>query len=142
MGTVVIRSDRPAYKIMAAHGFYAEDFLYEQGSLLYWDGIPNEEMEPLNDLARDRLKAEIERLDDLGRKAAAANGRAFVERPKTLEGAIRIATLDARRPQLIEGDGGVPLMGARQQGPKQAAAIEAEPDTAFVRAPIGKRSIA
>lgn len=114
MADILIPTDRPAYRILAEKGFFGPDCtLYEEGECLAYDDEPNEEMEPLNDLAREKMAALFNKLDDAARAVAAKNGRAFIERPKTLEGAVALATMDAKRVQLKEGDGGVPLMGSK-----------------------------
>lgn len=106
-------NERAAYRVLAEKGFFGPDcHLYKEGDALVFDGEPNEEMEPLNDLARERIEALYQRLDDKAREVAKANGRAFTERPRDIEGALEIATIDAKRVQLKKGDGGVPLMGA------------------------------
>ena len=141
MGNIVIRADRAAYRIMDPKGFYADDFLYQQGSVIYWDGIPNEQMEPLNELARIAL---TEYIDDLELKAMAVaekTGRPYTPRHRGTEGAVAIATLDSRRPELVRGDGGIPLMGAKPRGPKKSAVIEAEPDAPVVVGRPGKHSV-
>ena len=70
-------------------------------------------MEALNEPARERLRALYTKLDELGREAADKNGRKFAGRPRSIEAALAEATQDARRVQLIAGDGGVPIMGTR-----------------------------
>lgn len=93
MTVTVIRSDRPAWKVLAVAGFFGpDDTLYPEGSMLYYDGEPNEELEPLNDMAKERLLALLEKLDQYGREAAAKANRPFVGRPRTLDGAIQFAT--------------------------------------------------
>lgn len=114
MSDIIIPSDRPAYRVLSEKGFFGPDcHLYEEGDCLVLDGEPNEEMEPLNELARAEMQKLFNKLDNLAREVAAKNGRAFTERPRDLEGAVAIATMDAKRVQLREGDGGVPLMGSK-----------------------------
>lgn len=94
---MTISNSRPAYRVLAAHGFYGpDDHLYEEGQEIYYDDEPNEEFEPLNELARLKLTAYLERLDGLARDAATKSGKAFVGRARTLDGAIQIATEEAR----------------------------------------------
>lgn len=114
MADILIPTDRPAYRVLSDKGFFGPDcHLYEEGDCLVLDGEPNEEMEPLNELARKEMAKLFDKLDALGRAVAEKNGRAFAERPRDLEGAVAIATMDAKRVQLREGDGGVPLMGSK-----------------------------
>jgi hypothetical protein len=89
----MIDNTRPAYRILAVHGFFGpDDNLYDEGSEIYFDGTPNEDMEPLNDVARIRLMTELDRLDNLGRLAAEKAGKAFAGRARNLDGQLEIAT--------------------------------------------------
>jgi hypothetical protein len=127
---MLISNDRPAYRILATAGFYGpDDTLYPEGAAIYFEDEPNEDMEPLNQPAREAMTAYLDKLDRLGEIAAKAAGRAFVGRPRTLDGAIALAREDARRVQLVQGDGGVPLMGAHKRGPKRVEAIVADAET-------------
>lgn len=100
---------RAAYRILAPNGFFGpDDHLYIVGPdgtypEIYFDGIPNEEMEPLNDLARARLANYLNDLDDKGRLAAEKAGKSYASRPRDLDGAIQIATLVAREDMRIQG---------------------------------------
>lgn len=135
MADILIPTDRPAYRILSEKGFFGPDcHLYQEGDCLVFDDEPNEEMEPLNDLAREKIKILFDKLDGLAREVAKANGRQFVERPRTLEGAVAMATIDAKRVMLNPGDGGVPLMGStigRDRAHKLEAA-EPTPETGGV----------
>lgn len=90
-------NSRAAYRILDPNGFYSDDdtlyIVSPDGDYpeVYFDGIPNEQMEPLNDLARQRLSAYLENLDKLAKDAADKQGRTFQGRPRTLDGAIALA---------------------------------------------------
>lgn len=89
----LISNERAAYRILDPNGFFSDDdTLYKEGSEIYFDGIPNEQMEPLNQVARDRLVAHLEELDRLGREAAAKAGRAYAGRPRSLDGGLALAS--------------------------------------------------
>lgn len=106
---MTIDNTRAAYRILSPNGFFGpDDHLYmvdADGNYpeIYFDGIPNEDMEPLNNLARARYVAEMERLDNLGREAAAKAGRAYSGRPRDLDGAIVVASAIAREDMKIQG---------------------------------------
>lgn len=109
---MLIPSDRPAYRVLAVEGFYGpDDHLYREGDCIIFDGIPNEEMEPLNEIARKKLQMYSNWLDEEARKVAAKHGREFQSRPRNLDGVIAQASADARQVQLLQGGPGVPLMG-------------------------------
>ena len=52
---MIIKNDRPAYRVLNPAGFYADDYLWKENEELYFDGVPNEELEPLNDKAKEKL---------------------------------------------------------------------------------------
>lgn len=87
--------------------------------MLYYDGVPNMEFEPLNGAAKKSLEAYIDNLDRLGREAAEKAGRHYSGLPRTLDEAIHLASEDARRPQLVKDGPGRPIMGARNDAQKQ-----------------------
>lgn len=89
----IIDNTRAAYRVLDPNGFFSDDdTLYKEGSEIYFDGQPNEQLEPLNILAKDRLVEHLENLDKLGREAAAKAGRAYAGRPRTLDGALSLAS--------------------------------------------------
>lgn len=103
-----ITSERAAYRVINPVGFFVDDTLYttdERGNPaeLYYDGEPNEGLEPINELARKRMNDFLEKLDNLAREAATKAGRQFSGRPKTLDGAYEIVTEIARQRQAIMG---------------------------------------
>jgi hypothetical protein len=103
----LIDNTRAAYRILAIHGFYGpDDHLYEEGEEIYFDGEPNEEMEPLNQVARERIHSYLENLDTLGREAALKAGKAYAGRPRSLDGGLALATAIQRQE--------MGLMGARK----------------------------
>lgn len=137
-----IPQDIPVYKILDEHGFYgSDDRLYLAGEIITLEDEPNEDMEPMNALARERLQAYLDKLDGFAKLAAEKHGRAFVGRARTLDAAITMATQDARRVQLVKGDGGIPIMGGKKRGPKPRMIMNETPPETSARAP-GKLSLA
>lgn len=106
----MIDNTRAAYRILDVNGFYSDDdTLYivdADGNYpeIYFDGIPNEQMEPLNDLARQRLNSQLESLDKLAEADAKKLGKPFVGRPRTLDGAIAMASENERSKMSIMGN--------------------------------------
>lgn len=104
-----ITNDRPAYRVLDPNGFFGpDDTLYtvdENGDpeVIYFDGEPNEQLEPLNELAKTKLNTYLEKLDVLAREASAKLGRPFVGRPRNMDGAIELASEIARNSMQIMG---------------------------------------
>lgn len=89
----LIQNDRAAYRVLNPYGFYSDnDHLYQEGDEIYFDGTPNEMLEPLNQLARDRLNAHLEQLDNYGKAAAEKLGRSYAGRPRSLDGGLELAS--------------------------------------------------
>lgn len=88
-----IDASRPAYRILSSTGFYGpDDHLYGEGAEIYFDGEPNEEMEPLNELGRLKLVQFIDKLEREARTAAEKLGKTFNGRPKSHDGGYQLAT--------------------------------------------------
>lgn len=88
-------SNTPRYRLLSAC-YLEDDTLHVEGEEIWYVGIPNEEMEPLNELARNRSREYIESLDDAARAVAAARNRPFNGR-MTDHAAIDQSIDDARR---------------------------------------------
>jgi hypothetical protein len=125
---MLIPSDRPAYRILSEAGFFGpDDHLYRAGDCIVFDDEPNEDMEPLNEPARTALEKFFDKLDAAARRKAEKAGLEYAGRPKSLDEKITLATADARRVQLINGDGGVPLMGGKKRGRPRIERMEPDP---------------
>lgn len=108
----MIDNIRPAYRILDPNGFYGPNdtlFIEDENGYaeIYFDGEPNDQMEPLNEPARQKMEIYLNKLDNLGREAAEKAGRAFAGRPRNLDGALELATAVARS--------AMPIMGARKE---------------------------
>lgn len=80
----VKRQDKPAYMI-GGMGFFDDTARFRAaGSAIYFDGEPNLDFYPLNKLAHERKSAYIDKLNELGEKAAKLNKKAYT--PITIEG--------------------------------------------------------
>jgi len=104
-----IDNTRAAYRVLDPAGFYGpDDTLYtvdEKGdpAVIYFDGEPNEQLEPMNDLARDRVKVYLEKLDQLAREVSQKTGKPYVERPKSLDGGLAMASAVAKAEMSVMG---------------------------------------
>ena len=123
--------ERPAYRVLDPAGFFGpDDTLYLEGAEIYLDTEPSVEMEPLNEAARKKMEALLNKLDDMGRAVAEKLGRPFVGRPRNLEGALELATSIERQNRSVMGDKNkhvdsietiakedVPQLGTPKRGP-------------------------
>ena len=134
-----LTQDRPAYRILDERGFFCDDVLWPVGSIVYYDDEPNEQMEPLNDKARDAMIALIRKLDGFAEEVAKQTGKKFVSRAKDLEESLNQLRESARRVEIVQGDGGVPIMGAKRT--KRRAQAVGEQETPETTAPKRRASI-
>lgn len=118
----------PTYRQLNAKGFFCpEGYLIEEGEAFEFDGIPNEDMEPMNEPARKKLFTQLKFLDVEAKKAAEKNGRQFISRTKNLDEMVFEASADARRLELRKGDGGIPLMGGKGEGTVRKVTLDSGP---------------
>lgn len=86
-------NETPYWRVLATAGFFGPDHaLYEEGAEIYYDGEPNEELEPLNPAAHKKMIAFLENLEELGKAAAAKAGRPYAGRPRHLDGQLALAS--------------------------------------------------
>lgn len=115
------RPERPAYRILDVAGFFGDDdTLHAENDEIYFDGEPAVEMEPLNEPARIKMNAMLEHLDDAGRKAAEKAGRPYVGRPRTLDGALELASAIQRQEMAV--------MGAEKHKESISPVVKTEPN--------------
>jgi len=93
---------------------FLDDIMFYEGDVVTWSEEPNSEMEPLNDLARKASDAFFDKCEELGKLAAKEKGKSFVPVQRPFSERRRNNTAETRRVELVKGDGGVPIMGARK----------------------------
>ena len=110
----IIPQDRPVYRVLNEKGFYGpDDALHPEGEIIVLYDVPNEDMEPMNELARAAFEKYIDSLEESARVVAEKNGRFFAGRPRTKEEMIANASADARISQTTANPNGVKIMGAK-----------------------------
>lgn len=124
-------TETPIYRILATQGFFGpDDHLYPEGSVIRWSGEPNEDMEPLNEPAIKAMNDFFDKLEDHAKALAKKAGVEYTGRPRSLEAAVHLSTLAARRTSTNTGDGGVPLMGADKSEQKETIGFAQESNAA------------
>ena len=118
----VVRQDRPAYRILKE--CFLDDTMYFEGQMIYWDEEPNKEMEPLNDLAQKAIDAFFDSREELAKQKSAANGMKYIPLRRPVQEDRERNNAESRRPEIVKGDGGVPVLGARKRGRPKAEKIE------------------
>lgn len=99
----------PRYRLLAAC-YLEDDTLHLEGEEIWYLGTPNEEMEPLNDLAREKSTAYLEGLEDAARAVAAARNVPYLGRTALMEQALEHAHKEARGPIVLPASRGeVPI---------------------------------
>ena len=123
-----IREDRPAYRIIDERGFFCDDNLWPNGSIVYYSEEPNEQMEPLNELAREAMMVYLTKLDGFAKEVALKDGKRFVSRAKNLEDAMADLRDRAKAPELKQGDGGTPILSGKRKNsaPKAQSVLASE----------------
>ena len=134
-----IPQDKPVYRILAEKGFFGpDDTLHPEGEIIVlWDK-PNEDMEPLNDMARSAFEIMVTELDESARAVADKNGRFFSGRARSKEDLIANASEDARRVQSLSNPNGVRIMGAKLDSSKRISSVN-ESDPAIMGQEKGKQ---
>lgn len=120
--TPAVGNDRPAYRILKE--CFLDDRMCFPDELVYWDEEPNKEMEPLNDLAKDASRKFFDGREALAVAHSAAKGVKYIPGARPFDEQRELATADARRVELIKGDGGIPVMGARKRGRPKVERID------------------
>lgn len=112
----IIPQDKPVYRILSEKGYFgADDTLHPEGEIIVLHDKPNEDMEPMNDMARKEFEKMADELEASDKLVAQSNGRSFLSR-RTKEDLIADASADARRVQTVGKTTGVPLMGGKKRG--------------------------
>lgn len=86
--------DKPIYQLNA-DCFLDDDTIHREGEQIIYPGVPNEQMVPLNDLARERMRAYLQELDEGARLKAEMMGRRFTGRPTDWQDQVAQTRADA-----------------------------------------------
>lgn len=116
-------TNTPRYRLLAAC-YLEDDTLHLEGEEIFYLGTPNEEMEPLNALAREKSTAYLEGLEDAARAVAAARNVPYLGRTALMEQALEHAHKQARGPIVLPASRGEIPIRPDLATPAQRAARE------------------
>lgn len=126
---VFISPDVPCYTVIEKRGFVDDqDTMWERGSRIYWEGEPSLGLDPINEIAEERMMEYLKKQDQLAQDVAKLNGTAHATLVNAFEARRRIKELEKRMtgasPDVQEQ---MPIMGARRERKGQARSIEDAP---------------
>lgn len=122
---IVIPSDVPVYRIKEGKFFGPNDHLFQEGEIIEFSGEPNLEMEPLNELARGKMREFLALLDDEGRKAAEKAGKAYHGYLNAFENSIHLAKQEGKSVRSLTAKEMTPVLGVRKDN-STAKKLEAD----------------
>ncbi len=114
----VIPQDVPVYRVLDEKGFYADDTLYGQGTILMWPDAPNPNLEPMNGMAEEIMIEYLKGLDDEGRKVAQRDKKSHVSQLDAYMKRKQAAEYTATASRVIGAAPQTPLMRAERGEPK------------------------
>lgn len=128
----VIPQDVPVYRIRSREGFYCDDVLYPEGSIVAYGDEPNMDMEPLNGMASENMTVFLAKLDQFGRQAAEKAGKAYVSYTDAFNNMYALAKEEGKRVTLLNGREDTPILGTqtKKRGRPKAAKLDMPSDDA------------
>lgn len=137
-----IPADKPVFRILTEQGYFGpDDTLHRMGELIVLFDEPNEDMEPMNDMARKSLESHLDKLETSSREVAKFNGRHFAGRARTKDEMLDHATSDSRRVQSLSNPGGVAIIGAKKDNSLRIQSVGDEPVADTGRKPATRSRI-
>lgn len=119
-----IDEEIPAYLISEKRGFFDDSHtLWPKGSMIYWEGTPSPAFEPLNELAEIKLREYFTMLDEKANEVAKQNGKGHASIVNAFEARRRLQEMDRRRGISVDQEEGKPIMGAKNNGQRNARSI-------------------
>lgn len=138
---VVVPQDVPVYRV-GEEKFYADDRLFEAGEIIEYDDEPNQFLEPLNDMAVQKMSEFLEKLDVFGREAAKEAKKSYVSYKDAFQNAYALAEKDGRKVRLLTDKESVPVFGGKKRGrPPRARSIQLQQEVATVEKVGGRKAV-
>lgn len=119
-----IRDDIPAYVVVEKRGFFDDtDRLWGKGSMIYWEGEPNLGLDPLNELAEEKMRAFLTDLDAKAQEMSKGTNRASMNLMNAFEARQRLLEMDRKSGRSVDQDEQMPILQAKK-GLSKAKAIQ------------------
>lgn len=119
-----IRDDIPAYVVVEKRGFFDDtDRLWDKGSMIYWEGIPNLGLEPLNEMAEEKMREFLTDLDVKAQEMSKSTNRASMNLMNAFEARQRLLEMDRKSGRSVDQDEQTPIFQAKK-GVSKAKAIQ------------------
>lgn len=134
---VVIPQDMPVYRIKEGK-FYADDELFEAGSIITWDEEPNLDMEPMNQLAMDRYGEFLNKIDTLGREKAKQDGKSYISYADAFTNFASLQQNSGKKVGVLNAPQEVPIMGGKRPKNIRAKKVEIQEQTDVNVKQVGK----
>ncbi len=129
----------PVYRILKGK-FFVDDTLYEAGRIIAYEGEPNLEMQPLNDLAAAKHQAYRDKLEEHAREVARLNNKAYISMAGALQHAYEYARVEGNTVRVLDDIQQVPQF-ANPKRERKAQLIEPVmahvPEVAVVKSKAG-----
>lgn len=114
---VDIDPDVPAYRVIEKRGFFDDtDRLWEKGSMIYWEGEPNLGFEPLNEIAYEKMREWLVKIDAEAEKVSKQKGMGHAKMVNAYEAKRRIAELDRMMGRSVNVEEQTPILGGKRAG--------------------------
>lgn len=119
-----INPDVPAYIVIEKRGFFDDnDHLWNKGEMIYWEGVPNPGLDPLNELAEERLREYFIMLDKKADEVSALKGTGHASMVNAYEARRRLQEMDRKFERSVDIDEELPIMRAKHEGKRKARSI-------------------
>lgn len=138
----IIPQDIAVYRVTDEKGFFADDTLFPQDTILAWPDEPNPNMEPMNDLAHEAMKKYLAKLDGYGREVSKRDKTSFVSQLEAYKLRTEESDDDTGRKAVVIGERPqIPLLGGKKRGRPRAEKVDLSGQSQSVQSPKGKFSL-
>jgi hypothetical protein len=123
-GPIHIDPDRPAYVVIDKRGFFDDmDKLWNQGEMLYWEGPLSLGLDPINDLAIEKMRAYLQELDKKAEEVAVKKGYGHASMVGAFEARRRLGEMERNLAMPVNETGEVQILGVKKKTSKFSASV-------------------